>query len=124
MKLFIFLASLFTLTVSADSCKKKKDNTVHKGKLEIKAMCMNYTIGVLDGSIDTSLIAANWTDETTGKLYQNVFRLGSPCDFPDSIKEGQEFYFIVDTMSKQGCPVCMAYYPTPSKKLMIKVVEK
>ncbi len=123
MKLFIFLAAVFLLTVSADGCKKK-NKSVYKGRLEIKALCMNYTIKVLEGKTDTSFVTANWTDETTNKSYANVFTLGSPCTFPDSLKEGSEFYFVIDTSGNKQCAVCMAYYPTPPKKLQIKVVEK
>jgi hypothetical protein len=125
MKLFILLTGIFLLTISADKCSGKKSDAISfKAKLEIKALCMNYTIRLLEGSIDTSLISSSWTNESTGKSYNNVFGLGSPCTFPASIKEGDEFYFTIDSSSKQDCPVCMAYYPTPPKKLSIKVVEK
>ncbi|HEX6191621.1 MAG TPA: hypothetical protein VFZ42_04620 [Chitinophagaceae bacterium] len=123
MKLFILLAAVFTLTISADGCKKKKSG-VYKGKLEIKALCMNYTIRVLEGSTDTSIVTANWIDESTNKSYSNVFGLASRCSFPATIKEGDEFYFTIETAETQNCAVCMAYYPTPPKKLFIKVVEK
>lgn len=125
MRLFIFLAAIFLLTVSADECGKKK-NTVktYKGRLEIKALCMNYTIGLLEGELDTSLVATDWTDESTGKSYKNVFALGSRCSFPAAIEQGNEFYFVIDTTQQQQCAVCLAYYPTPPKKLSIKVVEK
>ena len=125
MKLFILLTGIFLLTISADKCgNKKSDATTFKAKLEIKALCMNYTIRLLEGNIDTSLISATWTNESTGKSYNNVFGLASPCTFPAVIKEGDEFYFTIDSLSKQDCPVCLANYPTPPKKLSIKVVEK
>jgi hypothetical protein len=125
MKLFLSLTVLFLLTVSAENCGNNKTGTVkYKGKLEIKGICMNYTIRVLEGAIDTSLINAEWKDEHTGKAYTRVFGLGSPCTFPATLNEGDEFYFTIDTTTKQDCPVCMAYYPTPPKKLSIKVFEK
>ena len=125
MKVFLLLSTIFLLTVSADQCGKKKTTSgTYKAKLEIKGICMNYTLRLLDGNIDTSLITANWTDETTGKSYNNVFALGSPCTFPANIEQGDDFYFMIDTTSKQQCAVCMAYYPTPPRKLSIKVVEK
>jgi hypothetical protein len=136
MKLLIFLSCIFLLTVSAQQCNntaKVKNDTVagdsavmnkYKAKLEIKAICMNYTLRLTEGSLDTSMVAASWTDETTGKSYQNVFALGNPCTFPSSIELGQEFNFVIDTAKEQKqCAVCMAYYPTPPKKLFIKVVE-
>jgi hypothetical protein len=125
MKLFILLTGIFLLTISADKCgNKKSDAATFKAKLEIKALCMNYTIRLLEGNIDTSLINGTWTNESTGKSYNNVFGLGSPCTFPATIKEGDEYYFTIDSLTKHNCPVCMAYYPTPHKKLSIKVVEK
>jgi hypothetical protein len=125
MKLFTFFPLAIFLSLATDSCDKKtKEAGVYKGKLEIKALCMNYTIGLVEGEIDTSLIVRNWTDESTGKSYANVFRLENPCNFPSTIKEGEEFYFSIDTAKQEECIVCMAYYPTPPKKLPIKIVEK
>lgn len=126
MKLLLLLSSAFLLTASADKCgqKQKIETGTYKGKLEVKALCMNYTISVIEGNVDTSMVVANWTDESTGKSYKDVFGLGSPCTFPASIQQGDEFYFTIDTTQKKDCAVCMAYYPTPSKKLMIKVLEK
>ena len=83
MKFFLLLSAIFLLTVSADKCGKKKTETgKYKARLETKALCMNYTIRLLEGNIDTSLITANWIDESTGKSYTNVFGLGSRCTFP------------------------------------------
>lgn len=125
MKLLITLIALASLTISASKCGSKKTGTgTYKAKLEIKALCMNYTLRLLEGDLDSSMISPSWTDESTGKSYTNVFGLGSPCTFPSTIKEGDEFYFVIDTTAKQECAVCMAFYPTPPKKLQIKVVEK
>ena len=96
----------------------------YKGKLEIKAGCMNYTISVNQGNIDTAMVVSKWTDENTGKSYKNVFALGSRCNFPSTINEGDEFYFMVDSSTVQNCAVCMMYYPVPSKHVSIKVLEK
>lgn len=124
MKLFIFLAGIFLLTISAENCTKKKAAAVYKGRLEVKGLCMNYTISVTEGNIDPSLVEASWTDETTKKTYTNAFGLGSPCNFPATINAGDEFYFSIDTTKQENCAVCMAYYPTPGKKIPIKVVVK
>ena len=122
MKILISLTTLLILSLPAKKCNEKKnDSGVYKGKLEIKALCMNYTIRLVEGNIDTSLIVPDWTDETTGKSYKNVFGLANPCDFPGGIKAGDEFYFTIDTAKERNCAVCMAYYPTPRKKLIIKV---
>lgn len=85
---------------------------------------MNYTLRVLEGPVDTTLVSSSWTDENTGKAYTNAFALANPCDFPATIEQGDEFYFVIDTSKPTQCAVCMAYYPTPPRKLSIKVVEK
>jgi len=126
MKLLLLLPAIFLLTISANKCSKtkKSDTTTYKARLEIKALCMNYTLRLLEGDMDTSLITASWTDESAGKSYTNVFGLASPCSFPPNIQQGDDFYFQIDSSEKQDCPVCMAYYPTPPRKLSIIVVEK
>jgi hypothetical protein len=124
MRLIILLSSIFLLSATAKSCKEQQlPPGCYKGRLEIKALCMNYTISIQSKNFDTSMVVANWTDETTGKAYKNVFDLGSKCNFPDSIRAGDEFYFMIDSSSVQNCMVCMAYYPTPPKKLPIKVLN-
>ena len=125
MKILIPLTTIFLLSLPAKDCnEKKKERSSFRGKLEIKALCMNYTIRLVEGQIDTSKIAATWTDETTGKSYTSVFGLGNPCDFPSTIKQGDEFYFSIVTVKERNCAVCMAYYPTPRKKLIIKVIPE
>ncbi|MEJ7912442.1 MAG: hypothetical protein WKF70_04760 [Chitinophagaceae bacterium] len=96
----------------------------YKARLEIKGICMNYTIKVLQGDIDTSLVEKHWRDENTGRKYEQVFRLETVCDFPADLAEGSEFYFTINSAFKPGgCNVCMAYYPTPSKSLAISVLR-
>jgi len=121
MKIIIYIIALFYISLSQQDCHKKKAtaNTVYKGRLEIKGICMNYTIKLLEGKMDTSLIAREWTDETTGKVYTNVFALGNPCSFPSSIEQGEEFSFRIDTAKNQRCVVCLAYYPKPQQHLSI-----
>ena len=121
MNWFLLLA-ISTLALSNSECNKKNDRT-YKGRLEIKAICSNYTIGLLEGDLDSSMYVSKWTDENTGKTYSNVFKLDQPCNFPDSIDAGEEFYFQVDSV-KKDCIVCMAYYPVPPKAIAIKVVNK
>ena len=94
-----------------------------KGRLEIKGICSNYTISVLEGPIDASAVESSWTDENTQKTYKNVFALGSPCSFPPSIAQGQEFYFTLSD-GEENCAVCQAYYPKPAKALSIRVLDK
>ena len=125
MQRILILAAIFLTTISAEKCNEKKDTgEVYKGRLEIDALCMNYTIKLLAGNIDTAKIVSNWTDETTNKSYTNVFALENPCNFPATIKQGDEFYFEIDRATTSPCAVCMAYYPIPEKKLPIKIITK
>lgn len=119
---FILIAAVGFLFVECNSQKATGNSDCYKARLEVKGICSNYTLKLLEGNIDMSKIVAAWTDETTGKQYANVFGLGSPCNFPDSIKAGDEFYFKIDTVV-QNCMVCMAYYPHPPKSLKIKVIN-
>ena len=123
MKFFILLSLVTTLLLSSSDCSQKKaSDQKFKGKVEIAGICMNYTIRVVEGNVDPSLIDASWTDETTKKSYTNVFKLGNPCQFPSTLKQGDEFYFVIDSSQAKPCTVCMAYYPTPSKAVSIKVL--
>ena len=126
MKLILLLGSLVFMTVSKNSCTPNLAKTIgncYKGRLEVKGGCMNYTISILSGKPDTSLIQSSWTDETTGKTYHNVFALGSRCNFPSTLNAGDEFYFKIDENAPKNCAVCMMYYPTPAKHLSIKVLS-
>lgn len=115
---------MFILSVAANKCKNKKDDNVFKGRLEVKGMCMNYTIKLLEGNLDTSKVVSEWKNEVTGKTHNNVFALGSLCGFPSTINEGDEFYFTIDSTYVSNCAVCLAYYPKPTKSLAIKVMNK
>jgi hypothetical protein len=120
------LTAIIGFAVALLSCNSQKEaasTTCFKGRLEVKGICANYTIKLLEGQIDPAKILASWKDEVTGKTHTSVFALGSPCTFPATIKEGEEFYFTIDD-SKQNCTVCMAYYPKPEKALSIKVLDK
>lgn len=113
-----------SLTLASPKCKKSAGNSnCYKGRLEVKGLCGNYTIALLEGKMDTARMEAKWKDDVTGKTYNNVFALGSVCSFPDSLKAGDEFYFTL-TETQEQCAVCMAYYPRPQKSLLIKVLNK
>jgi len=124
MKYIGILLSLFSLLLLSNSNCDKKMSAVYHGRLEVKGICMNYTISVNGTKIDPALVEKNWTDPTTGTTYSNVFKLGSPCTFPTEIEQGDEFDFMIDSSPKTDCAVCMAYYPTPQKSLTIKIVNK
>jgi len=124
MKVYILAPLVFILAITTNKCKNKNETSVYKGKLEVKGMCMNYTIKLLEGNVDTSKLVAEWKNEMTGKTHTNVFALGSVCNFPSTINEGDEFFYTIDTTYVSNCAVCLAYYPKPPKSITIKVVNK
>jgi hypothetical protein len=125
MKILFYITTFLLAFSSKEGCHKTKmAPATYKGRLVIKGICMNYTIKLLAGNMDTTVIENKWTDETTGKTYKNVFALGSRCTFPSTIQQGDDFLFTIDTSKVQNCNVCLAYYPTPSKHLSIKVIDK
>ena len=114
-------AIIFLLTIS---CNKSSDTSIacFKGKLVLKGICMNYVIQIIEGDIDKSLFESSWQNPVTNTSYQNVFGLESICNFPSTINEGDEFYFTIPKNPKaQTCAQCLAYSPTPSKKINIEI---
>lgn len=102
--------------------KTDAEQTCIRGKLLINGICGNITIQVVSGTIDLNLIEKEWKDPATSIEYKNVFALYSICTFPGSIKEGDEFNFVVDNDPKSAdCPRCLGFRPVPSKGLLIKV---
>jgi len=123
MNKFIYLfALLFILSCSKNNSDSELESS-YKGKLVVKGICMNYVIQVLDSDFDSSLIELNWINEFSDISYTNVFALGSVCDFPEDIDEGDEFNFIIDNSKDNNCAVCLAYSPTPNKYLSITVLD-
>tara|TARA_B100000809_G_scaffold189260_1_gene187767 strand:- start:241 stop:612 length:372 start_codon:yes stop_codon:yes gene_type:complete len=123
MNKFIYLfALLFLLSCSKNNSDTELESS-YKGKLVVKGICMNYVIQVLDSNFDSSLIELNWINEFSGISFTNVFALGSVCDFPENIEEGDEFNFIIDNSKNNNCAVCLAYSPTPNKYLSITVLD-
>ena len=124
MKLISLVYFLFLVINTSECSKKPKDDQLLKGRLEVKGICMNYTIALLDGEVDPDKIESKWTDEVTGTEYKNVFALANPCSFPESLNPGDEFYFKIEPARKSDCVVCLAYYPKPAKGLSIVIIDK
>lgn len=96
----------------------------YQGRLALKGICMNYVIEVLD-PINEEWVEAEWVNPFDETVYTNAFRLGSVCSFDDSIEEGDLFYFEAspEPFEEQECAVCLAYSPTPSKTLYVRVCD-
>jgi len=122
LKKFFFVATIFCINFCSENqiSSYNLENLV-RGKLVIKGICMNYVIQVLSDNVDGNLIEKSWTNEFTEISYKNVFGLGSICDFPKDIDEGDEFSFSILEEKDQICANCKAYSPTPKKKLFIEV---
>ena len=109
------------------SCNKSNNTSVacFKGKLVLKGLCMNYVIQITEGDVDKALYESSWQNPSTNTTYQNVFGIERVCTFPSTIKEGDEFYFSIPKRPiVQTCAQCMAYSPTPNKKINIEICNK
>lgn len=119
MKLLL-LPLLMVLLLSGTCRKTAGSRNCFRARLAIKGICMNYVIQVLDKNTGALPVEKSWTDESDGRVYQNVFALGSVCSFPD-LKEGDEFYFTLATAGTDLCAVCKAYRPVPAVRNAIVV---
>ena len=93
------------------------------GTLVKQGICLNYVIQVNDIDFPQELIEKIWIDEFSDIEYKNVFALESVCDFPESIREGSSFEFIIDNKKENNCAVCLAYTPVPNKYISITVIK-
>lgn len=111
------------LLLAFTGCDKQETiaNGCFKGKLVVKGICKNDVVQLLEGNNNALLVESNWTYPTTGTVYQNVFAVDSKCTFPDSLKEGDEFYFTLDSTQSEDCALCKALSPVPTTKLKIKL---
>src|ERR671920_640223 len=113
----LLFATLISLAVAGAPgvCNKGSKALCYKGRLEVKGICSNLTITAVDGNVPGT--QPSWTDEQTGKTYANAFRPENPCAIPDGLKEGDTFFFVIDTTAAAPCATCKAFYPTPEKAL-------
>ncbi|MFL0206236.1 hypothetical protein V7S74_05735 [Aquirufa sp. 2-AUSEE-184A6] len=116
------LLLLFCLSLVACKSQEVLPENCYKGRLALKGICNNYVIELVEGTIDTSRLEAQWKNPDTGKFYTNAFALSNPCALPVSLKEGDEFFFKLDsTQLTADCITCKAYSPTPRKSLPVSV---
>lgn len=122
-----FVVCLSAIVVGFSACGSAGNTsgkTKYKARFEVAGICSNYTFSVIEGNIDTSQVVAEWKDPQTGELYKNAFAVANPCLLPQGLKKGDTFYFVIDEdPPKNECAVCLAYYPTPEKRLNIKIVQ-
>src|SRR6476661_3921734 len=101
---FIMISATCHKSTTVSTPATRLASNCYKAQLEIKGICMNYVIKVLEGDVTKLNIEHEWKDETDGKVHNNVFALGSRCSFPD-LAEGDEFYFVVTAVEDAGCNV-------------------
>ncbi|OLY93167.1 hypothetical protein [Cnuella takakiae] len=121
MKLLLLGVAALAVTATPPACNRNKQSTCFKARMEDRGMCGNFTISVLEGQLEGT--EASWTNEQTGKVYTNVFRPANPCGIPEGIKNGDTFYFTLDTRKVEDCTHCMAFYPAPASRINIRVQE-
>ena len=111
------------LLLAFTGCDKQETiaNGCFKGKLVVKGICKNDVVQLLEGKSDAFLVESSWTYPTTGTVYKNVFAVDSKCTFPESLKEGDEFYFTLDSTQTEDCALCKALSPVPTTKVKIKL---
>jgi hypothetical protein len=118
-----FILWLLLLSCSTDKSESLKNDSF-SGKLVVQGICMNYVIQVNDADFPQDLIEKKWIYEATQEQYENVFALESVCDFPEGIKEGDSFHFIIDNEKTNECAVCLAYSQVPEKSESITVLQE
>jgi len=109
--------------IAVSGCDKQEtiENGCFKGRLVIKGICKNDVVQLVEGKSDALLVESSWTYPTTGTVYRNVFAVDNKCTIPDSLKEGDEFYFTIDPGQMEDCALCKALSPVPDTKLKIKI---
>jgi hypothetical protein len=122
LKWYLHGVLLFCFIIFSNfQCRKSGyDQKSYRGRLEVKAPCGHYVVSLLKGKMNHLMIEPEWTDPNTGKIFHKVFTVANSCSFPAEMKEGEEFTFTLGG-KPQNCMVCMIFYPTPEKKLMIHV---
>ena len=120
------LMAMGILAVMASCKSAQPSGTALTGRLVISELCNHYVVAVEAGSLDSSLLAASWTDTKRGATYRDVFTVSSRCSFAQSgLQEGDRFTFEVnDSGTTENCAVCMAYYPVPEQTLRIRNIHK
>ena len=120
---------LLCISIVSFQCSKDHlnipDSNCLKGKLVVSGPCQNLIVKIINGFYDPSRVESKWTDPMTNLVHENVFTVKNVCNFPDSIKELDEFYFyFVKNTENSDCAVCLIYRPTPSTSNYIIISEK
>jgi hypothetical protein len=91
-----------------------------KAKL-IRVTCASKVIQILDSNY--FFLGETWSDTQTPPVtYEHVAKVSNPCEFPESIAVGSEFFFKIDTSPRNDCVVCALWDAPPAKEVAVTVV--
>lgn len=126
MKACLLIAGFFLWGISGCKTSANKTAAGYTGKLVVSELCNHYVVALETGSIDKNNLAESWTDNKRNMTFNNVFSVASKCSFANAgLAEGDLFSFeLADSTATENCATCMAYYPTPEQKLMLKNIKK
>lgn len=126
MKAFLLITGFLLSGLSGCKPSANKTTGAYTGKLVVSEHCNHYIVALETGSIDKSKLAESWTDNKRNMTFKNVFSVASKCSFANvGLAEGDLFSFeLADSTAAENCAICMAYYPTPEQKLMLKNIKK
>ena len=121
-----FFLLLFFIAMAGNSCHKSViPRGKLTGKLVIAGPCGQYTIQLLSGNIDPSLLTKSWLNTANDSTYTNVFASLNPCQMESAgISQGDSFNFDLSANGPGSCYECMLYYPVPPTHSAIKNITK
>ena len=112
------------LSVAGFCCKKPGTKfyfTSYKGHI-IRALCGNITVQCTSGE---NIGQMGWIDSSNASrpVYDNVFKVGNPCDWEWDGKT-MDIAFRIVSVKPQNCaqPMCLVWVPTPRVTYPIVVV--
>ncbi len=116
------LIAVIALNFMFFSCEKQTDGPRIKGKL-VHSSCASKVVQILDANY-YSLGQQNWQQSANTPVFNNVFAVDNLCTFNTTgIKEGDEFYFELTTVSNNGCAICAMLDNPPTVKQKIEVIK-
>ena len=115
-RLFIIIVTLYSFQMCTTRSQTNAMAACFTGKLVKSGICGQKVIQLLSERVEGIAFAEKWTDSLSNKEYENVFTVGNACDFPVSIREGDEFSFALTVIPPSDCIQCYAYTPVPAQK--------
>ena len=115
-RLFIIIMSFYAFQMCTTRSQTNALGACFTGKLVKSGICGQKVVQLLSERVEGIALAEKWTDSLSNKEYENVFTVGNACDFPVSIKEGDEFSFALTVIPPSDCIQCYAYTPVPAQK--------